>query len=227
MALEPMADPAAFEPLTPDRRRRQTRDHLLDAAAQVLSERGYHGASLDEVAAKAGFTKGAVYSNFKNKEDLFLALLDSMREREMEALHQTIEASDIPPASRLEDFVAFMRESPSMPTGWSWIALYLEFCLYAMRNPAARERLVELQEASIESIAEVIETERSKSRIHTHESPRQLARIVEAFTRGLSIMRELDPEAVDDAFLEVAISVLARALNPQRQDDEVGPPPTV
>jgi AcrR family transcriptional regulator len=208
-----MADPAAFVPLTPDRRRRQTRDHLLDAAAQVLSERGYHGASLDEVAAKAGFTKGAVYSNFKNKEDLFLALLDSMREREMEALHQTIEASDIPPESRLEDFVAFMRE-PSMPATWSWIALYLEFCLYAMRNPAARERLVELQEASIESIAEIIETERARRGIHTDESPRQLARIVEAFTRGLSIMRELDPEAVDEAFLEVAIAVLARALTP-------------
>jgi AcrR family transcriptional regulator len=71
----------AFEPLTPDRRRQQTRELLLEAAAKVLSERGYHGASLDEVASVAGFTKGAVYSNFKNKEDLFLALLDSLRER--------------------------------------------------------------------------------------------------------------------------------------------------
>ena len=68
----------ALDPLTPERRRRQTRDHLLDAAAQVLAERGFHGASLDEVAAAAGFTKGAVYSNFKNKEDLFLALLETL-----------------------------------------------------------------------------------------------------------------------------------------------------
>jgi AcrR family transcriptional regulator len=208
-----MADPAAFEPLTPDRRRRQTRDHLLEAAAQVLSERGYHGASLDEVAAKAGFTKGAVYSNFKNKEALFLALLDSMREREMEAVHQTIEASDIPPELRLEDFVTLWRE-PSTPATFSWISLYLEFCLYAIRNPAAREQLVELEEASIDSIAEILETERAKSGIHTDESPRQLARIVVAFMRGLSIMRELDPPAVDEEFLQVALAVLARALNP-------------
>ena len=207
-----MADPA-FEPLTPDRRRRQTKEHLLEAAAQVLSERGYHGATLDEVAAKAGFTKGAVYSNFKNKEDLFLALLDSMREKEMERLHQTIEASEVPPEARLGDFVAFMREPP-MPSTWSWIALYLEFCLYAFRNDAARDRLIELQESSIDSVAEILETERARSGIETDESPRQLARIVEAFTRGLSIMRELDPDSVDQEFLEVALSVLARALNP-------------
>jgi AcrR family transcriptional regulator len=210
-----MADPA-FEPLTPDRRRQQTKDHLLEAAAQVLSERGYHGATLDEVAAKAGFTKGAVYSNFKNKEDLFLALLDSMREREMEQLHKTIEASDVPPESRLEDFVAIMRE-PAMSSTWSWISLYLEFCLYAFRNRTARERLVEIQEASIDSIAEILETERARSGIRTDESPRQLARIVEAFTRGLSIMRELDPSSVDEEFLEVALAVLARALNPAHE----------
>ena len=70
-----------LEPLTPERRRQQTRDYLLQAAAQVFAERGFHGASLDEVAAAAGFTKGAVYSNFKNKEDLFLALLEANQRR--------------------------------------------------------------------------------------------------------------------------------------------------
>src|ERR1022692_3114734 len=47
------------------------------AAAQVFAERGFHGATLDAVASAAGFSKGAVYSNFKNKEDLFLALLEA------------------------------------------------------------------------------------------------------------------------------------------------------
>src|SRR5580698_9295265 len=100
----------AIEPLTPERRRRQTRDHLLDAAAQVLAERGFHGASLDEVAAAAGFTKGAVYSNFKNKEDLFLALLERYWIRESEALHGALASSDTPPESRLPDFVALIRD---------------------------------------------------------------------------------------------------------------------
>ena len=66
----------AIEPLTPDRRRAMTREHLLEAAAVVFARNGFHGSSLDEVAAAAGFTKGAVYSNFKSKEDLFVAVLD-------------------------------------------------------------------------------------------------------------------------------------------------------
>src|ERR1700756_5756827 len=64
-----------LEPLTPERRRAMTRDHLLAAAAEVFGRRGYHAATLDEVAEAAGFSKGAVYSNFASKEDLFLALL--------------------------------------------------------------------------------------------------------------------------------------------------------
>src|SRR6266513_920054 len=63
-----------FEPLTPERRRAMTRQHLLEAAAMVFARNGFHGSTLDEVAATAGFSKGAVYSNFKSKHDLFLEL---------------------------------------------------------------------------------------------------------------------------------------------------------
>ena len=75
-------DPVTIEPLTPARRREMTRRHLLDAAAVVFARDGFHGASLDDVAATAGFTKGAVYSNFKSKEDLFLAVFDDRFARE-------------------------------------------------------------------------------------------------------------------------------------------------
>jgi AcrR family transcriptional regulator len=200
-----------FEPLTPDRRRKQTRDHLLEAAAKVLAERGFQGASLDEVAAKAGFTKGAVYSNFKNKEDLFLALLETLHENEMVELQSTIESSDVPPESRLEDFVKFMREPP-VDAGFNATALYLEFCTYALRNPTAREKLVALDEAMIDSVAEIMQTERAKQHIDSGDPIRDLARIVQAFSRGLAIMRALDPDCVDERFLETAIAFLARAL---------------
>src|ERR1700691_4028607 len=148
----------ALDPLTPDKRRRQTRDHLLEAAAQVLAERGFHGASLDEVAAAAGFTKGAVYSNFKNKEDLFLALLETLHAREMEELHRILDASEVPPESRLGDFLPLYRaEAAQLPGNWS--ALYLEFCVYSTHNPEARRRLAEFDEAAIDSIAGILETE--------------------------------------------------------------------
>src|SRR6202161_4537061 len=96
---------ATFEPLTPERRRQQTREHLLTAAAQVFAERGFHGATRDAVAAAAGFSKGAVYSNFRNKEDLFLALLEASYSTEMQSLRATLQASEVPPEARLGDFL--------------------------------------------------------------------------------------------------------------------------
>src|SRR2546426_1180547 len=58
------------------RRQEQTRTELLDAAARVFARRGYHKATVEEIAAEAGYTTGAVYSNFDGKEALFMAIAD-------------------------------------------------------------------------------------------------------------------------------------------------------
>src|SRR5271165_5975415 len=108
-----------LQPLTPERRRQQTREHLLAAAAEVFGQRGFHGASLDEVAAVAGFTKGAVYSNFKNKEDLFLALLESEYQRELATVRTTLETTDGPPDAHLSDFVAMIQNQFNAFGNWS------------------------------------------------------------------------------------------------------------
>jgi len=67
--------------LTRSQRQEQTRAQLLGAALRVFLRRGFHGASLDEIAEEAGYTTGAVYSNFKGKDDLFLAVLDAEAQR--------------------------------------------------------------------------------------------------------------------------------------------------
>jgi AcrR family transcriptional regulator len=210
-----MAASMDLEPLTPERRRRQTREHLLEAAARVLAERGYHGASLDEVAAAAGFTKGAVYSNFKNKEDLFIALLEWLHDREMAELRKTLAKSEIPPESRLTDFVALMRDQLVVSqTPGAWTALNLEFSLYAIRNEAVRVRLAEIERTLIESVAEIIQHERERRGIHLDETSTEVARIIQALIRGLSIMRAIDPEALDESFYKSTVNFIARATAP-------------
>ena len=196
-----------LEPLTADRRRQQTRDYLMEAAERVFAERGFHAATLDEVAAAAGFTKGAVYSNFKNKEDLFLALIEAAYSREMAALKETLEASEVPPEARLGDFVGLIRaELDRAPSDWG--ALYLEFMLYAMRNPTARERLNALERTDIVAIAEII-----ASHDHLDAAPAERsARIIVALFRGISLMRALDPDAAGEALLEDAVAFVTRAL---------------
>jgi TetR/AcrR family acrAB operon transcriptional repressor len=56
-------------------KRSRTKKKLIDAAAAVIGEKGFDRASLEEIAARAGMTRGAVYGNFKNKDELFLALI--------------------------------------------------------------------------------------------------------------------------------------------------------
>ena len=64
----------AVQPLTPERRRELTKTALVEAAADVFAKRGFEGASLEEIAEAAGFSRGAIYSNFGSKEDLMLAV---------------------------------------------------------------------------------------------------------------------------------------------------------
>ncbi|HLI73355.1 MAG TPA: TetR/AcrR family transcriptional regulator [Acidimicrobiales bacterium] len=202
----------AIEPLTPERRRRQTREYLLQAAEQVFATRGFHGASLDEVAAVAGFTKGAVYSNFKNKEDLFLALMEFHAEQQMDALRSALAESEVTGDDDLGRFAALIR---SQFSDWgTWGRLSEEFRLYAMRNDEARAALARKEQQDIDAIAQLIEAERKRHGYDIDEPPVHLARIVVALTSGLFGMRLIDPDAVDDALVETTLSFIARAMTP-------------
>jgi AcrR family transcriptional regulator len=200
-----------LQPLTPERRRQQTREHLLAAAAQVFGERGFHGASLDEVAAVAGFTKGAVYSNFKNKEDLFLALFKANYDREMDAIRATLGDSEVPPEARVSEFVAMIRDQ-STQSGRNFSLLYQEFLLYAARNPELRAELARVDDEGAHALAEILTAERERVGLEPLESPLQTARIVELLFRGIGQLRVLQPDVADDDFVEAAIAFVARAL---------------
>lgn len=201
----------AIEPLTPERRRQQTREHLLAAAAQVFAERGFHGASLDEVATVAGFTKGAVYSNFKSKEGLFLALFRARYEQETEVLRATLDGSEIPSQARLSDFVALFQDQAHLARG-DFGLLYQEFWLYAARNPAVRKEFTQVDDEAAEALAELIAAERDSLGLDPLDDGMQTARIIEILFRGIGLLRILQPEVADESFIETAIAFVARGL---------------
>ena len=203
-------------PPPPVPRRGATRRSLLAAAAQVFAEQGFHGASLDQVARAAGFTKGAVYSNFDSKDDLFLALLEERADQEVAALRRTIDRSEVPPEHRLSDFLAFFEEEGPKAAA-VWHALYLEFCLYAMRHPPAAAKLAAIDRAVAASIAEMIEghgtTDGVKGGEHDRTEPAErLARVVVAMFHGVGMVQALDPAAADRPFLRAAVAFAARGL---------------
>ncbi|WP_102126563.1 TetR/AcrR family transcriptional regulator [Deinococcus planocerae] len=117
--------------------KRRTRQQLLDAALTVFAREGFHAARLDDVAREAGLTKGAVYSNFASKEDLFLALYDH---RLGEVAPRMVQAFARPGDERLEAIEAVLGEAAPNST---WLQLELEFCLFALRHESARLKLAE------------------------------------------------------------------------------------
>jgi AcrR family transcriptional regulator len=176
----------------------------------VFAERGFHGATLDEVARVAGFSKGAVYSNFESKDDLFLALFKAGYEHEMARLVATLEASDVPPADRLSDFVSLIQdESHQTPTS---PLLQMEFWLYAARNPEARARLAAIDDEAVAASANLLRSLREEEGLEPLEDPERVARVIEVLFRGVSLLRIMQPEAVDDRLLKVAIEFVARGL---------------
>ena len=210
-----------MEPLTQQRRRQLTREHLLAAAAQVFAERGFHGATLDEVARVAGFTKGAVYSNFASKDDLFLALFKANYEREMEGLVSILGSSRVPPGDRLADFVALIQKESAQASSTS--LLYQEFWLYAARNPAARERLVAIDEEAVHALADLLRRERRHGGLEPLDDAERTARVIEVLFRGIGLLRGMQPDVVDDEFLEAAIEFVARGLGAGVGGDDAHP----
>jgi len=91
-------------------------------------------------------------------------------------------------------------------------ALYLEFHLYALRNPTARERMNELERADVRAIADILESERTQREIEIDEPVERTARIIVALFRGISMMRTSDPEMAGEDLLEGAIAFVSRGL---------------
>src|SRR2546421_6018513 len=152
-----------------------TRRYLLDAAAIVFTQRGFHGSTLDAVAAAAGFTKGAVYSNFKSKDDLFLALLDDRIERQFAVVTDVLESG---PHDAAEQFPR-VRELFRGDMFWddNFSTLYLEFVLYARRNPEAQAKLAASRQRSRALVQELIEREYAIVGVSPSYSTREVAEI--------------------------------------------------
>jgi AcrR family transcriptional regulator len=200
---------AALEPLTPARRRAMTRQHLLDAAAIVFARDGFHGASLDTIAATAGFTKGAVYSNFKSKDDLFLALMDEHIE---EQFADITNALDTESRTREEQLPRIAETVVQHMWDNRWTMLWLEFVLYAARNPDAREKVAELTRRARERVVELIEKEYAHYGHEPPYSPQQVAVITNAMFDGLGMYHLIEPTLTTDETIDTLLRLLYTAM---------------
>jgi AcrR family transcriptional regulator len=116
-------------------RTQETQARLLNAAEEVFVRDGYENAQLDEIAATAGRSKGAVYTHFKNKEDLFLALYEHRTRSYIDRLVKRLQEC----TSRKESREAFREFYVELVRDKIWPILTLEFKLFALRRPESKE----------------------------------------------------------------------------------------
>jgi AcrR family transcriptional regulator len=194
---------------TRKQKQERTRVELIEAAGRVFARRGYHGASVEEVAAEAGYSTGAVYSNFAGKEELFLALNDHELEKRLEDYRAVVDALDSPDAveqTASERFGDFIRDDPD------WPLLYFEFWAYGARNKRLRGEFVKQREAEVKIIAEAIERQTAAAGVELPLPAEQVAVGIGALINGLAFERVLDPNSVPDELFGLILSRLIVGL---------------
>jgi len=174
----------------------RTRELLLDAAARVFAQKGYAGASVDEIADTAGYSIGAVYSNFGGKEQLFVELL---KERANDRVTQAAEImGDAEPGDATRAMSRLVIEVADKDTDFA--PLQAEFWLYAVRNPELMESLAERMREPRDMLTALV----SRS-VPDAERADQLSTIIMALFQGLVRQRRTDPDSVPEELFGQAL----------------------
>jgi AcrR family transcriptional regulator len=175
-------------------RQARTRDGLIDAAERLFVARGFGRTSLDAVADEAGYTKGAVYSNFASKEDLFFAVYERRVERFLAEAERTLGAEADPRAGvlRLVGRVGARQEHDD-----GWLAAFLEFWTHVLRHPEHRERFAAIHARAAEPFAGALERFAADRGLELPLDARRLSIALFAMGTGLGLERLTQPEVVD------------------------------
>jgi AcrR family transcriptional regulator len=197
--------------LTRAQQQAQTRARLIEAAARVFARRGFGAAGVEEIAEEAGYSHGAVYSNFEGKADLFLAVFeDYMAERVRElADTQAALPEDAPLEARARaladqwmDRLARDRES---------VTLHMEFIAHANRDPELARRFGMRSMAMREAVARYIAHYQQEAGMKLTMGVDDLALVLRALGIGLAIESLVSPDTVRQSlygdFVELLISL--------------------
>lgn len=197
--------------------RAEVRDRLLRAASTVFAERGFAGATMQQVATAAGFTTGALYSNFASKDDLFFELFDREVTGRIAAVRELLGRADLSVVNEATVLEAGQQLTAAMQQSREWQLLFTEFWLRAARDPQLRERWVEQRRIYHQQLTELAEVALASWGAGAVVPPRTLMLTVLALNNGLAIEELADPGAVPP---DTIGTVLVRLLGIQPEPHE-------
>jgi AcrR family transcriptional regulator len=181
-------------------RQANTRSSLMKSAAKLFCSHGMDRASIDDMAEDAGFTKGAFYANFKNKEELFLAMLDERFEQRIRETDRAFaDAEESPPEQARHAAADFARSLHADP---EHARLFQEFYAYAMRDDSFRQELVTRFSTLRGRLEEIYQRRVDEYGLSLDVPMERIVRMVIAMVDGWALWQQLEPDEVDDELLE-------------------------
>jgi AcrR family transcriptional regulator len=194
-------------------RTRETQTRLLDAAEEVFVREGYEAAQLDEIASTAGRSKGAVYTHFKSKEDLFLALFEHRTGAYVDQLVSRLRKC----ANRKQSLKAFREFYVGLVRDKAWSILTLEFKLFALRHPESKERLRKAFEMSKATNDNAIYERTFGQLSGAEKAENDLSLLVLGpIVSGLMLESYFEPEVLSEKALRGMLGRMFDALFPAR-----------
>ncbi len=197
--------------LTREERKSMTRSRILDAARRLFLRQGFHATSLEQISEEAGFTKGAVFSNFDSKADLFLALLDLRFAERVEELDRAAAARQ---RLTIEDEIrgaarAWM-ETSHQPADWS--LLLSEFWAYASRHPDLRRELALRHERVLNALADRIESTAAALGLQLVLPAREMAKGAWATAQGIVLEQLVVGDSASDELVQAMWEALFKSF---------------
>lgn len=181
--------------LTRKEQQERTRDALIRAGARAVAERGLHRASIDEIARDAGFTKGAFYANFANKDALVLAILERHFSTAIEDVDDAVASHDAVEDQARDAGLKFADQMASDP---AWGRVFVELVGHATRDEDFRREMLARIQPLRERVAAVYAQRAAELGIVPTHSPDEIARMTSTMASGVAVQRLIDPEGVPD-----------------------------
>jgi len=193
----------------PKRRREATVERLLDAALQTFAEQGFAAASVEDICSRGGFTRGAFYSSFSTKDELFAALMTREVERDLSRVAGLLTglADEADPVTAVVDrcLGAFRQDR-------TWTLVVTEYALHAARHPAAAELLRRHQAAFRGELVGLIEGAAAEAGVLLTVTAEQLARSLAALHDGVTLHALSQPDGADDLERSALLLLLRGAV---------------
>jgi len=206
--------------LTRAESRALTVQRLLDSAENIFRKKGYGAASVDEIAEDAGYSKGAVYANFENKEALFMAVQDRQRDDMLVGMVTAVTAggTDEELVHRIQEW-----QRDYMATAHDRFLIDGDYWLVAARDPQLSERVADSFRVGVTAAAQVIEEETTRRGLKPPLDPLRTAKVLFAVTYGVQTQARYDVELNEPEVFGSALAMLL-GLDPKLVDGVPTPP---